>query len=325
MRGTTRSMTANNRRTLVTGATGFLGCHLVPALVKSGHDIAGTIEPGAPVTTAGLQMFPADISTGEGLAAAFAGAGVVIHLAARNHLLKETAKDPLAEYRRVNVEGTRKVARAAAENGARLFIHISSVKAMGDETGDAPLEEDSPCRPGTPYGISKLESEEAAGSELSGSGTALVILRIPMVYGPGNKGNLPRMIRWANRGLPFPLFHPDNLRSMVYVGNVVHAVILAIQKATPGVSTFILKDLEDYSTRRLYAAICRELGKTPLFLPFPAWMAHFGGVISRDFRKVTSSFRVSSLKIEKELGFSPPFTLNQGIAETVRWYRCLVR
>lgn len=314
-------MTTDQRRILVTGATGFLGCHLVTALVKSGHDVAGTIEPGATDATAGLRTFSCDISAGEGLAAALAGADIVIHLAARSHLIKETVKDPLAEYRRVNVEGTRNVARAAAESGAKLFIHVSSVKAMEDGTGDVPLCEDSPCRPGTPYGISKLESEEAAGAELSGRGTSLVILRLPMVYGPGNKGNMPRMIRWADRGLPFPLFRPENLRSMVYVGNVVHGVILVIGKSPTGASTYLLRDREDYSSRRLYSVVCREMGKAPRFLPVPAGLVRLGGALFEDVRKVTGSFRVSSVKIEKELGYSPPFSLEQGISETVAWYR----
>jgi nucleoside-diphosphate-sugar epimerase len=129
------------------------------------------------------------------------------------------------------------------------------------------------------------------------------------------------MIRWADRGLPFPLFQPDNLRSMVYVGNVVHAILLAIRNAPSGVSTYILKDVEDYSTRRLYTAVCRELGKTPRFLPVPAWMVRIGGGLSADIRKVTGSFRVSSEKIRRELGYAPPFSLEQGIAETVKWYK----
>jgi nucleoside-diphosphate-sugar epimerase len=261
-----------------------------------------------------------DVSSGEGLANCLKGVEGVVHLAARNHVLKETEKDPLSAYRRVNVEGTRNVIRAAVRAGVRWLIHFSSVKAMG-ESGDAVFDEDSPCTPSTPYGMSKLESEEVVRHEAEESGLGAVILRLPMVYGPGNLGNLPRMIRWADRGLPFPLFQPDNLRSMIYVGNVAHAVLLAIRKATPGVSTYIVKDGEDYSTRRVYAVLCRELGKPPRFLPVHAWMVRLGGALSADMRRVTGSFRVSSEKIRKELGYSPPFSLEQGIAETVEWYR----
>ena len=165
----------------------------------------------------------ADICTARGLSEALTGAKAVVHLAARNHVLSETEKDPLLEYRRVNVEGTRNVVRAARNQGVGLFVHLSSIKAMGEGTGDI-LDETSPCLPSTPYGISKLESEEVVRAETDGTGMAVLIFRLPMVYGPGNKGNLPRMIRWADRGLPFPLVQPDNLRSMVYVGNVMAAV-----------------------------------------------------------------------------------------------------
>lgn len=307
-------------RIVITGASGFIGSHLVPALAKAGYEVAAAVEPGMESGISEGSIFTVDISTGDGIPDALSGGDVVVHLAARNHVLKETAKDPLTEYRRVNVEGTRKVVQAVVASGARLFIHFSSIKAMGEESVDV-LDEDSPCMPMTPYGISKRESEEAAHAELAESGTALVVLRLPMVYGPRNRGNLPRMIRWADRGLPFPLFQPDNLRSMVYVENVVSGV-LAFLKGTPErVSTYILKDGEDYSTRRIYSAICRELGKTPRFVPVPPVLVGLGGRISEDFRKITCSFRVRSIKIEKEIGFVPPYSLEEGIARTVRWYK----
>ena len=150
------------------------------------------------------------------------------------------------------------------------------------------------------------------------------ILRLPMVYGPGNKGNLPRMIRWADRGLPFPLVQPDNLRSMVYVGNVVAAVIAVLESLCSGKTTqgtYIVKDETDYSTRMIYSSICRELGKVPRFLPLPSALGRVAGAISEDFRKVTSSFRVSSAKIREEIGFVPPISGEEGIARTVRWYK----
>ena len=209
-------------RIVITGASGFIGSHLVPALIGADVEIVCILEPGAENPFAGAQTFSEDICTARGLSEAFTGAKVVVHLAARNHVLRETAKDPLFEYRRVNVGGTRNVIRAARQQGVGLFIHFSSIKAMGEGSGEI-LDERAPCLPLTPYGISKLESEEVIRAEADGTGMAVVIFRLPMVYGPGNKGNLPRMIRWADRGLPFPMVRPDNLRSMVYVGNVVAA------------------------------------------------------------------------------------------------------
>ena len=304
----------------VTGGTGFIGSHLVPEFVGACYEVSCTVEPAIPDTIPGVHMFPADISTGAGITEAFSGADAVVHLAARNHVLKKTARDPLAEYRRVNVEGTRNVARAASSLGVKIMIHISSVKAMGEES-DGILDENSACDPKTPYGISKLESEEVVRYEASRGKFRAVIVRLPMVYGPGNKGNLPRMIRWADRGLPFPLFQPDNLRSMVYVENVVAGILAILKNPPAATSSYIIKDQEDYSTRTIYAAICRELGRRPLFLKVPALLVKFGGKVSDDFRKVTGSFRVSSEKIEREIGFTPPFSLEEGIAKTVRWYK----
>jgi len=306
-------------RAVVSGADGFIGSHLIPALEKEGWDIVGLVEPRQGREVDGTRVRSVDIAAGTGLDRAFRGADVAVHLAARNHVLKESSSNPLAEYRKVNVDGTRNVIRAARDAGVGTFVHISSVKAMG-EASDEVLDEESPCLPSTPYGISKLESEEVIRAVGEGRFRA-VIVRLPMVYGPRNKGNLPRMIRWADKGLPFPLLQPENMRSMVYVGNVVAGIMAVLKNVREGVTTYILKDREDYSTRTLYCAICRELERKPRFVPIPAWVVRFGGMLSEDFRKLTGSFRVSSARIERDFGVSPLYSLEEGIARTVTWYR----
>jgi len=307
----------------VTGSNGFIGETLLPVLISRGYGVVALTEPGLRPAIRGLGCFSVDVSSGEGLENSLKGVEGVVHLAARNHVLKETEKDPLSAYRRVNVEGTRNVIRAAVREGARWFIHFSSVKTMG-EGGEAVFDEDSTCKPSTPYGISKLESEEVVRRVAEESDIRALIFRLPIVYGPGNKGNLPRMIRWADKGLPFPLVQPDNLRSMMYVGNAAAAVISVLESLCSGKmiqGTYIVKDEMDYSTRMVYSSICRSLGKIPRFLPLPAAMGRLAGAISEDFRKVTSSFRVSSAKIREEIGFVPPFSGEEGIARTVQWYK----
>jgi nucleoside-diphosphate-sugar epimerase len=318
--GEGKSLIGGYGRIVITGASGFIGIHMIPALVGTGCEIRCIMEPGTRDNLNGTQMHFADICTAQGIHAVLHKADAVVHLAARNHVLNETARDPLAEYRRINVEGTRNIVRAAAENGVKLFIHFSTIKAMGESSDDV-LNEESTCIPMTPYGISKLESEEVVCSEADRSGMRAVIVRLPMAYGPRNKGNLTRMIRWADRGLPFPLFQPENLRSMIYVENVVAGVLTLLNRAPEGVSRYILKDSEDYSTRRIYSAICCGLGKTARFLPVPATLVRVGCMLSADLRKVTGSFRVSAAKIEKDLGFVPPISLEEGMARTVEWYR----
>jgi len=309
---------------VVTGATGFIGFHLLRALVIQGGKVVALTDPDLSSVIDGVENFSVDVTSGRGLGAGLCGADGVVHLAARNHVIKETEKNPLYAYRHVNVEGTRNVIRAAVEAGAQWFVHFSSVKAMG-EGGDTVFDEDSLCYPSTPYGISKLESEEVVRQVAEESGLRVIIFRLPMVYGPRNKGNFPRMIQWADRGLPFPIFQPGNLRSMVYVENVVAGVLASIEKTPEGISTYILKDREDYSVRTIYSAICRELGKSPRFIPFPETLVRLGGLVSEDFRKMTGSFRVSSEKIEKELGFTPPFSFEEGLARTVQWYKSSVQ
>ena len=307
---------------LITGATGAVGPSVVHALDQTRSRIR-TFSFDAPIP--GLFPSHIDILIGNvtdkaAVQSAMQGVDAVVHLAARNHVLKEAARDPLAEYRRVNVAGTRNVIRAAADSGVKLFIHMSSVKAMGEESEEV-FNEESSCFPKTPYGISKLESEEVVREEAARSGIRAIILRLPMVYGPRNKGNLPKMIQWADRGLPFPLFQPDNLRCIVYVENVVAAILRVLESAPEGVNTYIVKDGKDYSTREIFSAICRELGKSPRFFPVPATLVRLGGLISEDFRKVSGSLRVSSEKIEEELGFSPPVPFEEGIARTGQWYK----
>jgi nucleoside-diphosphate-sugar epimerase len=287
-------------------------------LISAGHEVVGIDRRGTSLDPR-VAVVAVDVSSGEGLTDVVAGADAVVHLAARNHVLRETAKDPLTEYRRVNICGSRNMAREAARAGVKMFIHMSSVKAMG-ESSDRVLDEQAVCVPRTDYGISKLESEQAVREEAERGGMAAVILRLPMVYGPRDRGNLPRMIRWADRGLPFPLAQPDNLRSMVYVENVVTGILAILGLPLQGVDTYLLKDREDYSTRSLYGSICHALRKRPRFLPIPAWVVGVGGRLSEDFGKITRSFRISSAKIEKELGFRPPVSMEEGIERTVKWY-----
>jgi len=305
----------------ITGATGAVGPSVVHALYQTGARIRtfSFDVPSPGLFPSRVEIVIGDVTSQTAVKSAMENADVVVHLAARNHVLKETAKDPLAEYRKVNVEGTRNVIQSAADSGVKLFIHLSSVKAMGEES-ESILDEESKCVPKTPYGISKLESEDVVRAEVNQSGMRAVILRLPIVYGPRIKGNLLRMIRWAERGLPFPLLQPDNLRSMIYVENVVAGILATQEKSHRGVSTYLLKDREDCSTRHLYSAICRELGKKPRFLRVPTAITKLGGIFSVDFRKVTGSFRVSSEKIEREIGFIPPGSFDEGISSTVRWY-----
>ena len=304
----------------VTGAEGFIGSGLVHALSTAGHSIRPLVRIGKGKFSNCTKTVEVDIATGEGLEGAFRGADVAIHLAARN-IRREGLSTHLAdEYRRVNVEGTRNVVRAARTAGVRLIIHASSTKAMGEESGTA-FDEDSPCMPRTPYGISKLESERAVREEVTGSSMAAVILRLPQVYGAGVGGKFLRMLRWADRGRPFPIVRPERMRSILYLGNLGAGVVTLLGAPVPPISTYFLKDREDVSFRTLYSAICAGLGKTPRFIMVPSIGVWFGMILSENVRNIAGSLQVSSVKFEREVGFSPPHSFEQAISETVEWYK----
>jgi len=307
----------------VTGAGGFIGSALVPALSGAGHSVIPLVRIGKGKSSALGNVKEIDVATGEGLARGFEGADSVVHLAARTPAARDSGKGAIA-YRMVNVEGTRNVVRTAVRSGVKAFLHVSSIKAMG-ESSDRILYEDDDCKPETPYGVSKLESEKIVREETEGKGTRGIILRLPMVYGPGDQGNFYRMIRWADRGFPLPIFSPESLRSMIYIGNVVAGIMAVLKNspaAGPSTSVYILKDRLDCSSRMIYTMICGALGKSPRFLNIPGMLARFGEVFSGDIRRVAKPFRVGSEKITREMEFAPPFDLETAICETVRWYRC---
>ncbi len=307
-------------RVVVTGANGFIGSHLVPSLLGEKIEVTKAIEKESDVPSRIVSSVPVDVVHGDGLREAFTGADAVVHLAARNHVLKETERDPLSAYRRVNVEGTRNVVRACLDAGVRTIVHVSSVKVMGDG-GDGVFDEDSPFRPSTPYAVSKMEAEVVVRDEVKRGGIRAVIIRLPMVYGPRNKGNLLRLIRWASIGLPLPVREPDNHRSMIYVKNVAAGIVAVLRLGPAGVSTYIIKDDGDRSVREVFTTICRVLGHSPRFIRVHGSMARWLGMISRDLRTITESFRVCSGRIEAEIGFRPEYSFEEGIEGTVSWFR----
>jgi nucleoside-diphosphate-sugar epimerase len=264
---------------------------------------------------------------------AAAGASLVFHLAGRSHALSEWGEDDAA-YRPVNVEGTRNVLEGAIAGGVQGIVFFSSVKVLGEETTEC-LDESAPRRPQTPYARSKAEAEDLVKDYARTAGVRGVSLRLPLVYGPHNKGNIQRMI-WAIDHHLFPPF-PDlpNRRSLVHVANVVQAAVLAALKPSQS-PCYIVTDARAYSTRELYTILCRALGR-----PIPSWqitlraliiLAQLGDIVGRTMRrrfpidsaslsKLTGSAWYSSQKISRELGYDPGIHLESALAELIAAYR----
>jgi nucleoside-diphosphate-sugar epimerase len=306
---------------VVTGATGFIGQALCNMLAAAGRPLKRIVrarEAGLPDVVAVGDMGPATDWRG-----ALEGARCVVHLAARTHVMREAAADPLAEYRRANVESTVRLAREAAAAGVRRLVFMSSVKVNGESTR-RPYTEADPPRPEDAYGVSKWETEQALAGVAGATGLEVVVLRPPLVYGPGVKGNFLRLMRIVAREERLPLASVANRRSLIYVGNLADAVVAAIDAPGAAGRTFLAADPEDVSTPDLVRAIAQALGTRARLLPCPVALLHLGAMLAGrggDVERLTGSLQVDASLLRRELGWRPRLTLAQGLHETARWFR----
>lgn len=311
-------------RILVTGAGGFVGRAVVPHLLAGGHTVRAALRraetplpPGAEPGVVG------EIGPDTRWRAALTGIEAVVHLAARVHVLRETAPDALAEYRAVNVAGTRRLARAAAAAGVRRFLFMSSVKAIG-EGGDVPYTDATPAAPATPYGRSKLEAERELAEVAVREGLEVVVLRPPLVYGPGVGGNFLRLLDLCRRGVPLPLGAVANRRSLIFVGNLAAAVgHCLVHPAAPG-GRFLIQDGAPLSTPDLIRALAGRLGRPARLIPVPPVWLRLGARLlgaTGAFERLCGSLAVDDAGLRAALGWHPPFTLDAGLDATVAWYR----
>ncbi len=248
----------------------------------------------------------------------------IIHLAARVHIMRDSSPEGMEAYRETNVRGTVELARAAAGAGARRFIYMSSVKVNGERTGDAPFRETDLPHPVDPYGVSKWEAEQALVRISAETGMEVVILRPPLVYGPHVKANFLRLLRWVDHGIPLPLASVRNRRSMIYLGNLVDAIITCIDHPAVAGHTYLLSDGEDVSTPDLIRRMAMAFGKSARLWPLPAVGLRTLGALSgkrAEVERLLDSLQVDSSQFRQDAGWQPPFTLAQGVAQTVNWYR----
>lgn len=307
---------------LVTGANGFIGRELCAALTASGRSvrkavrIAGSDDAGA--------IAVGDIGPDTDWSAALEGAQCVVHLAARTHVLRESVAEPLAEYRRINAAGSERLARSAVARGVRRLVFLSSVKVNGESTGARPYTENDAPRPEDAYGASKWEAEQALARVAAETGLQVVVLRAPLVYGPGVKGNFLRLIRWVARGWPLPLGAINNRRSLLFVGNLVDVIRKSIDAPPAACRTYLVADGEDVSTPELARRLAAVVGVKPRLLSFPLAPLKLAATLAgrgAEFARLTGSLRVDSSRIRHELDWRPRFTLAQGLEQTARWYR----
>ena len=307
---------------LLTGATGFVGQAIAANLSADNRfKVCGAVRQDSVKFSQDVRLVTVgDIDGSTQWNAALAGNEIVIHSAARAHIMKDSVADPLAEYRRVNVGGSLNLARQAIDAGIRRFIFISSIKVNGEGTLPGnPYTADDPPQPKDPYGISKMEAEQELRSLTCNSDMELVIIRPTLVYGPGVKANFLSMMRWLWRGIPLPFSLTRNKRSFVAVGNLVDLIVICLQSPAAANQTFLVSDGHDLSTNELLQAMGTALGRPARLFPFPVWLLSRGArMIGKPAiaHRLFGSLQVDISKTRTMLGWSPPVSVDAALKET---------
>lgn len=304
---------------LVTGANGFVGRALCAEAVERGFMVCGVIRSPSDLPTEVESIVVGGIDGNNDWRDTLTGCEVVIHLAARVHVMRDEANDPLAEFRRVNTEGTEHLARCAAASGVKRLVYVSSIKVNGEETrdGHSYSEQDSPA-PQDPYGISKWEAEQALQRVAQETGLQVVIVRPPLVYGAGVKGNFAQMMRVVARGIPLPFAWVHNRRDFLYVGNLVDALLVCAMHSAATGQTYLVSDGESVSTPDLLRCLAEAMGVPSRVFPCPLLLLKLAGKLvgkSAQVVRLLGSLQVDSGLIRRELNWHPPYTLQQGCTE----------
>ncbi|WAG80604.1 SDR family oxidoreductase [Metapseudomonas furukawaii] len=309
------------RKALLTGCTGFVGHPLLARLSNCDFSVVACSRVAMPALPASATNVL--VSGIDGLTdwqVALAGVEVVIHSAARVHVMNDQSSDPLAEFRKVNVEGTLNLARQAAEAGVRRFIFISSIKVNGEGTPlGSPYRADAQPQPADPYGVSKMEAEQGLRALAAETGMEVVIIRPTLVYGPGVKANFLSMMRWLHKGVPLPFGAIHNQRSLVALDNLVDLIVTCIDHPAAANQTFLVSDGEDLSTTELLRRMATALGKPARLLPVPSWLLEAGASILGKkalSQRLCGSLQVDISKTRELLGWTPPLSVDAALRKT---------
>ncbi|MSR05513.1 MAG: SDR family oxidoreductase [Gemmatimonadetes bacterium] len=317
-------LTVTAATVLVTGARGFVGAALVHRLGREGRfQVRGTSRNAPTGEASGIEYRRVgDLAGDTDWSGAFDGVGTVVHLAARVHVMQDQAADPLGAFRRANTAGTEALARQAARAGVRRFIFLSSIKVNGEGTtaGRAFTEADLPA-PADPYSRSKAEAEAGLMAVASSTGMEVVVIRPPLVYGPGVKANFLSMVRWLARGVPLPLGAiTDNRRTLIGLDNLVDLILTCAMHPAAANQVFVAGDGESLSTTGLLRRTAAALGVQARLVPVPVALLKAGAALlgRRDMvQRLCESLEVDTSKARRVLGWSPPFTVDEGLRRAV--------
>lgn len=307
------------KRILITGSNGFVGKSLCERVVKEQEYTIIRGGHSSKVTSSAGVNFNLSNPDPE-LFSSIPDVDIVIHLAAKVHIMN--AEDAHEEYRRINTAGTERLARMAAAAGVRRFVFMSTVKVSAEQSRIPLLESETPHPIGA-YAVSKLEAEMALKEVARETGLEVVILRSPLVYGPGVRANFLAMMEWIRKGIPLPLGSIHNSRSLIFSENLADAIFHCATHPQAAGETFFVSDGEDLSTQELISRLATLMGRKNPNFPFPLSLLRFLGSAtgkSASIGRLTESLTVDIAKIRSRLGWAPPYSLNEGLEKTVEWF-----
>jgi nucleoside-diphosphate-sugar epimerase len=308
--------------TLITGATGFVGTGLVSRLTRDGVETLACVRGDLVSHPENVRVLTVhEITANTDWSQVLSGVNSVVHLAARVHVMNDTEVDPLTAFRTVNVDGTLNLARQAAKKGVKRFVYVSSVKVNGECTtlGRAFTEVDVP-NPQDPYGQSKHEAEQGLRRVSAESGMGVVIIRPPLVYGPGAKANFAALLRAVQQGRPLPFGLVKNQRSFVALDNLVDFIVTCIIHPKAVNQTFLVSDGQDLSTTELVSGMAQAAGVPARLLPVPVWALQMGASFfgkGNLVRRLCDNLQVDISKARSLLKWEPPVTVEEGLRRSL--------
>ena len=306
----------------VTGASGFVGRALCQALAGQGVPFRAVVR--SPDEGLPHAWVVGNIGSDTDWTAALQGVSCIVHCAARVHVMHDTETDPLAAFRRVNVEGTRQLAHSAARAGVRRLVFLSSLKVLGEQTAPGlRFNSDTPPAPEDAYGRSKWEAEQALWAVSELTGLEVVVVRPPLVHGPGVKANFLRLMQAVARGLPLPFGQVHNQRSLLALGNLTDLLQLCTRHPDAPGQVFLASDDQDVSTPELVRELAAAMGRPPRLLPVPvSWLRWAGRLTGRlhQIERLIGSLQVDIGHTREVLDWSPRLTLQQGLRLTVQGF-----
>ncbi|VVQ05983.1 N-acetyl-alpha-D-glucosaminyl-diphospho-ditrans, octacis-undecaprenol 4-epimerase [Pseudomonas fluorescens] len=314
------------KRVLVTGAQGFVGSALFERLKNDpAVDAVGSVRSAVPVGTVDAECYRAigDIGPETNWSTTLTDVDVVVHLAARAHVLNDTNTDPLAEFRRVNVDGALALARQAIAHGIKRFVFISSIGVNGSVTDREAFSERSAPAPHADYARSKYEAEEALKDLVKTSSMELVIIRPPLVYAAHAPGNFRRLLKLVSLGIPMPFGRIDNRRTMIALENLADFIVTCVNHPAAANETFLVGDAEDFSISEMVTLLAKGMQKRPVLLPVPAlWLQSAARLSGKQslYTQLCCSLQVDSSKGHRLLGWTPPVNAQSALVEVGRKY-----